>query len=565
MKKNILDKALSGALARYNETVRQTEMEPVPEMTPAFLGKMDALVQEKQKQNTQEERHMKTNRNPQKWKKAWTAILAAAIVVGGSVCVYATVPAVRERIHMLFLEKESVARLHEVPEGWTGIYTVEDLEKVREDLAGRYILMNDIVIPEEAYAPGGIYENGFTPIGGHKHSYTNEEGNSFIRTYSFTGIFNGNGYTISNVRVTSMNQTGTAGLFGYCEMQYDTWNSETGEQMQKAGGIIKNLGVVDSSVTIELDRAGNASVGMIVGKGGFVVGCFTENVEVHLTMPKGAKQVEDSAKTKTVSVGGVAGEAHIIDSCYTDADIVVSGGENVNLYVAGVCGWSKACVTSYFNGTIDSPVTDWEVSYIDVTDPPEMLNDAAMFEITYRLLCEDYGVTFDKKEMQACWTTAVENGEYAGKALEAYAEAQCGENDLHYYMRFHSFYRDKTNIDPQNYLTYTSTGVKNTYENVYLYDPDMTPRERAALSKILAMVFDEDEFVIMCQENGVKYGGYHNYDLRREPDCDFAGFDFDYIWKMDDDTGLPKLRLFTWSKETGVETYNSELTDVVRK
>lgn len=559
-----LDKALTGAFARYNEAVRQEEREPVPEMSPEFLEKMNAYVQGVQIQNTQEKRIMKRESSGKKGKKAWIAILAAAIVVGGSVCVYATVPAVRERINMLFLQEESVARLHEVPEGYTGIYTVEDLETIREDLSGRYILMNDIVIPEEAYAPGGIYENGFTPIGGTTKTYTNEEGNSFVKTYSFTGIFNGNGYTISNVRVTSMNQTGTAGLFGYCEMQYDVWDEETGEQMQKAGGIIKNLGVVDSSVMIELDRARDASIGMIVGSGGFVVGCFTENVEVRFTIPEGTTVAEGS--TKTISIGGVAGEAHIIDSCYSGADIVVSGQsvDGLNLYVAGVCGWGKSCVTSYFDGTIDATVADWEVCYIDETDPPEMLNDAMMFEIAYRLLNEDYGTTFDKKEMQDCWNAAVEAGEYAENALQAYAEEQCGEGKPQNYKKFLAFYCSKTNVNPQDYLTYTITATENTYENVYLCDPETTPKERAVLAEIVAKVFDGEEFVALCQENGVKYGSYHNYDLCREPDCDFAGFDFDYIWRMDDD-GKPKLRLFTWSKETGVEMYNSDLSGVIRK
>lgn len=61
----------------------------------------------------------------------------------------------------------------------------------------------------------------------------------------------------------------------------------------------------------------------------------------------------------------------------------------------------------------------------------------------------------------------------------------------------------------------------------------------------------------------MKYGAYHNYDLRSDKDCVFEGFDFDTIWKMDKD-GTPKLRLFTWSKETGVTTYSSHLSGMIR-
>lgn len=557
MKKKSFEQALHGAFVRYNHMVEQSEQEPVPEMSPAFLQKMDDYIRSQTKQEEQSMTKHTTSVG-KKWKKAWTVAIAAAIVVGGSVCVYATVPAVRERINMLFLQKESVARLHEVPDGWMGIYTAEDLEKIREDLSGRYILMNDIVIPPEAYEPGGLYENGFTPIGGTRVTYTNEDGRTMTKADPFTGICNGNGYTIANVQIQSL-QNDTAGLFGECEMQYDMWDEETGEQKHRAGGIIKNLGVIDSSVTItdEDHIATNTSVGMIVGKGGFVVGCYTENVAIDFVAP-------ETKTNKTICIGGVAGEAHIIDSCYTNASITVETNANQNLYVAGVCGWSKACVTSYFDGTIDAPVSDWEVCYIDETDPPEMLNDATMFELIYQLLCKDYGMTFDKAAMEACWYAAIDAGEYPGDAVEAYVAEQGAVGDAWDYRHVFAFYCGKTNVNPQDYLTYTSPNTENRYERVYLLDPCTTVKERAVLSQLIAGVFDGEAFVTLCQENGVKYGGYHNYDLRREPDCTYEGFDFDYIWRMGDD-GKPVLRLFTWSKEDGVETYPSELSDVVRK
>ena len=84
------------------------------------------------------------------------------------------------------------------------------------------------------------------------------------------------------------------------------------------------------------------------------------------------------------------------------------------------------------------------------------------------------------------------------------------------------------------------------------------------MSEILSLIFEGDEFLECCRENGVKYGAYDNYDLRREPDCAFEGFDFGSIWIMDND-GLPKLRLFRYSTEDGVTTYESPLRGVIRK
>ena len=80
-----------------------------------------------------------------------------------------------------------VPHFTEVPEGYTGIYTKADLDAVRNNLAGNYILMNDIVFTEADFADGGDFYNegaGWAPIG-------NSPASS-----SFTGTFDGNGYTI---------------------------------------------------------------------------------------------------------------------------------------------------------------------------------------------------------------------------------------------------------------------------------------------------------------------------------------------------------------------------------
>ena len=490
------------------------------------------------------------------------AAVAAVLVTTGCVC--AAVPAVREYINMLFLRQDSVSRIHEVPEGWVGIWTAEDLEKVRENLGGSYVLMNDIVIPEESYAPGGIYENGFVPIGGTRVQYTavdeeTGEEKQFTHSKAFTGTFNGNGYTISNVHVTALTNSDAAGLFGVCEMKYNLWDPETGEDYQTAGGIIKNLGVIDSSVIIMDDNGyfTDASIGMIVGKGAFVVGCYTKNVEVRYTIPEDYNVPHTE---RTISIGGVAGYANTVDSCHSNADIRVEASipeEGVALYAAGVCGWGKACVTSYFNGTIESPLADWEVCYFDATNPPDMVNEAVMREIAYRLLCVDYGVDMDRKKV-----------EKFGITMESYFRDNAGgEQQSSYWDHWNAFYCLKNapasnNIGSQDFLTYAVDEA--VPEIVYVLDPMLTVKERAKLSEILSLVFTGDEFYRICQENGVKYGAYDNYDLRREPDCAFEGFDFGSIWIMGDD-GLPKLRLFRYSTEDGETTYESPLQGVIRK
>ena len=58
-----------------------------------------------------------------------------------------------------------------VPEGYIGIYTAEDLNNIRNNLSGKYILMNDIDL--------SVYEN-WEPIGDMENPFTGEiDGNNF--------------------------------------------------------------------------------------------------------------------------------------------------------------------------------------------------------------------------------------------------------------------------------------------------------------------------------------------------------------------------------------------------
>jgi len=494
------------------------------------------------------------------------AAAVAAMVCAIGVC--AGVPAVREYINMLFLRTDSVTRLTEVPDGWIGVYTAEDLEAVRENLGGSYILMNDIVIPAEYYQPGGIYEDGFVPIGNEAEPYTltltddnGVEYYKYVQGDRFTGIFNGNGYVISNVHIDTNGEWSHVGLFGQVETCYfltdrREWGydedgmpvlgSEYGYDVETMGGIIKNLGIEDSSIVIDVsgkDRNKPMYVGMVAGKGDFFAGCHTDNVTIeyvgaaaytaeYTSMPEGYERYADAVTTDRICIGGVAGEAVLVDSCWSGAQITIDAPEppENRLYAAGVCGFSTTCVTSYFCGSIESPAADWEVSYSVQNDPPVFMTDEVMREILFRLADKAAGGTLDPAEFEEMTIREMVNLIYEKDPDYAW-EAN----------KFWAFYATCKYGMVQDFMTYDVT-VDETGNYPYLLDPDLKARERRELSRLISTVFTGEEFIEFCQQNGVKYGAYDNYDLRREPDCAFEGFDFDYIWKWGED-GLPKLRL----------------------
>ena len=87
---------------------------------------------------------------------------------------------------------QEVSTKTSVPSGYTPIYDAEDLANIANDMTGKYILMNDIDLsginwkPLEAKSTKGL-------------------------TTSFTGILEGNGYTIRNLSCTNEVKAGLGG------------------------------------------------------------------------------------------------------------------------------------------------------------------------------------------------------------------------------------------------------------------------------------------------------------------------------------------------------------------
>ena len=131
----------------------------------------------------------------------------------------------------------SAAVTNTVPEGYTPIYTIDDLYAVRNNLSGKYILMNDIDL--SATAPGGDWDsgNGWKPIGGLGES-------------NFNGVFDGNGHVIKNMHIYGELDPNTkyVGLFGDCSY-----------------GCVIRLGLVDCDIDVMIPSKSDVNIGGILG------------------------------------------------------------------------------------------------------------------------------------------------------------------------------------------------------------------------------------------------------------------------------------------------------------
>lgn len=127
----------------------------------------------------------------------------------------------------------------EIPEGFTKIYTVEQLKAVKNNLAGKYIIMRNLDLSTET---------NWIPIGCTIDAYSSD-------SEPFTGIIEGNGMKIYGLTIDSTSDY--QGIFGH--------NT----------GIIKNIILEDIKIT------GNKYVGSLIGfNGGTVENIVTNNVEV---------------------------------------------------------------------------------------------------------------------------------------------------------------------------------------------------------------------------------------------------------------------------------------------
>ena len=254
-----------------------------------------------------------------------------------------------------------------VPTGYTGIYSAQDLRNIDNDLEGKFILMNDIDLSEWG---------NWAPIGASYNS-------------PFSGVFDGNGYVLLNLKITDAIYVG--GLFGFANKasvrNLKILNANI-SGCYVAGGIvgvacftdIKNCvfnGVIsteDGNWQARYDLGGFAylsreGIGGIVGymEGGSIAEC-TNNASItqcldsspaggiigHIRYSGNIDKCDNSGSIVNSragfysSAGGIVGNSSSADTtiskCYNAGSVFATGK-----YAGGIVG-----TLSYENGTGDS-------------------------------------------------------------------------------------------------------------------------------------------------------------------------------------------------------------------
>lgn len=245
----------------------------------------------------------------------------------------------------------SKEHLSAVPEGYIGVYTIEDLYCIRNDLTANYILMNSIDL-SEATAEGGDWSyggRGWNPIGS-DDNYSN---------LAFSGTFDGNRYAITGMNINIE------------EFSSDSYHKYFG-LFSNITGTVKNL-TVDGNISIthsSNDRF-NIAVGGIsasISKG-TIENCINA---VDININKSWTHNPNYSYTTVdmnVYIGGIVGKGDLfaisyIRNCINTGDINVTTNTSLfphNVYCGGILGYSGEVKS-------DSSYTDYIEKCINTAD-----------------------------------------------------------------------------------------------------------------------------------------------------------------------------------------------------
>ncbi len=200
----------------------------------------------------------------------------------------------------------------DIPEGFIGIYTAEDLNNIRNNLSGKYILINDIDLSS--------YIN-WVPIGKNENP--------------FNGILDGNSFTVKNINISNVEgENPSVGLFGTV-----------------ANSQIKDVTVIGQ---INVDNDNGIRAGLICG----------EAYNSVITNCKAYGKIDVTTKAG-VWVGGITGYLSTysntdeikeckIEFCQNNASVTVNGvcgydTNGINYFVGGIAGLSEGTISKSSN------------------------------------------------------------------------------------------------------------------------------------------------------------------------------------------------------------------------
>ena len=487
-------------------------------------------------------------------RKKWlTAPVAVAMAILLTVGVAAAGVTVAQYLNRDILTENNL-RLTEVPEGYVGIYSVEDLVQMRKDVeagtgAANYILMSDITFTDADYAEGGICEGGWVPLDTIRKVYeevnTTDYSSAGYRIVHTLKSFHGNGHVIRGLRIVAPKAPyGTEdryiGLFGNTDAE------------------IIHLGLEDCTITVyetitqpfatyaaarDLLIGVTVHVGAIAGHAEYIGGCYVTGLTLDLTSDyiwteehMHLKEQHTDTALYNLNVGGIAGSTTYADACYAeDVSICIrtEGEPYAKLYAGLLAGRATSCVTSWAQGTVKAEGAAYrtkDIAEIACSYPSHSFPTVVPKE-SFETLLERVDAHYGKDN-------------FYGKLFRAYFVLKDTEDD-----RIPEEQRAALQalVDGFNdRYTFVSGKEETAYSAFYVFDPFSSPQELERIGAIITAAFEsEEEYLAFCREHNIRIGLIGCFTLapeERVTESDLTEFNLETLWTITD--GKPRLRIF---------------------
>ncbi len=478
------------------------------------------------------------------------AILAATLTLClVTLTVFAAVPSLRHILNLPFLREGG--RQDTVPEGWVGIYTTEDLDSIRNDLDGKYILMNDLTFDEGA--------ESFAPIGS--------------ADSPFVGRFDGNGYVIRGLKLNATQEvppvaetqriveketrtvtyhdaaqveTLYVGLFGFCGGHNefpgtsDVYPYLHGDKPYE--GMISNLGL--ENVTVTVTDAANVYAGLLAGHASYLAGCYVKDCSLTVS------GYTPTAEYGTVNLyaGGLAGQAQLMDSCYArSADVTLANTDDLYItpyvsFAGALAGDAYTIITSYADAcsvVSDAPEASVGELWGHVCLIPRLMNSDRFFDVYEKYYRATHEMSADEPLPEDWIFPSITSPDHD------WADFYCKKFYSYFVPKELWILTDYMGMDFDDLNPALLMGEFSPDYVMYVYDPAVTVQETIMMETELTEKLGVETLSEIMTYDNFKIGPLYCYTLdpaKTYKKSDFAEFNFDTIWKMQD--GRPALRIF---------------------
>lgn len=239
-----------------------------------------------------------------------------------------------------------------IPSGYTAISTPEQLDNIRNNLSGRYILTRNIDMSAALAKGGSLYDaNGWIAIG-----YLSSN-----NSQPFTGVLDGNGYTISGLTAK-----GGGGVAHLIRTNQGTIKNLTISGDLNGGGVFcaYNEGLIqnchnEAAMTLNVYTSSALYRGGLVNtnRAGGVIEFCSNQADI-----SGTVNSNGGSSDKELHIGGIAGNnSGTIRKCYNIGDMNGVAKKYTSIFAAGIAGYggSNSTIENCYNtGKVYAKMSD---------------------------------------------------------------------------------------------------------------------------------------------------------------------------------------------------------------